>query len=137
MARSSCPLPWPRLGDTFLRLARLLLALSVVAAVATAPAIARTRLVCRMTGIEIAPDACPDASTSRAHEVTGERCCEHQVQAPLGTVKSESIARVDGVLTAVVVELPWFVQLTSSALPVPDAAPPSRAPLLATRILLI
>ena len=120
-----------------MRPGRLLLALSVVAAVATAPAIARTRLVCRMTGIEIAPDACPDASTSPAHEVTGERCCEHQVQAPLGAAKAESISRGPGVLTEVTVELPWSVELTSSALPAPDASPPSRPPLSATRILLI
>jgi hypothetical protein len=120
-----------------LRLGRLVLALSVVAAVVTAPVVTRTRLVCRVTGIEIAPDACPDTSASPTPELTGERCCEHRVQAPLSVAKSEPISQSDAVLTAVVVELPWFVQFTSSALPTRDASPPSRPPLSATRILLI
>lgn len=120
-----------------MRPGRLLLALSVIAAVATAPGIARTRLLCRTTGIEIAPNACPDNTASSTHQVTGERCCEQQVQAPLGVAKSESTARGDGALSAVVIELPWFIQFTSSAVPTPDAPPPSRPPLSAIPILLI
>ncbi len=117
-------------------LGRNLLALSLIAAVAIAPPVARARLFCRWTGAEIALSDCHDESGPDGQAVRADRCCEHRVQTPLPTGKAE--ASVDASLaTPVLVELTWseFFQPRPSALA--EAPLRLRPPLSETRILLI
>jgi hypothetical protein len=126
------------LGDGFLRPARILLALTLVAAVVTAPAVARTRLFCRATGVEILPNACPDEANADTPGVAQERCCESRVQDSLAEAKLESATQLDLslVILAVVEWQPEGAPRPRPS-PVPQSPYPSRPPLSATRILLI
>lgn len=125
-------------GDAFLRTARGILALSVVAAVVTAPTVARTRLVCRATGVEIPAEACPDEAAAPARGLIPQRCCEARVQAPLGEAKFEPGAQPDLLPPPTIVPgYQWCDAPGSQAPPVPNGPYPSRPPLSATRILLI
>ena len=114
----------------------MLLALSLVAAVATAPAVERTRLFCRATGVEILPNACPDEANAPAG-LAQERCCESRVQGSLAEAKLESAAQADLSLAIITVELQWDGAPRPRPAPVPQHPYPSRPPLSATRILLI
>ena len=116
---------------------RLLVVVSVAAALMSAPAVTRTRMFCRMTGVEMPPSACDDESASTSQQLTSERCCEHRVQTPLAPAKFELQSHQDVAPTAVAVELHWFVQFAPSVERVRDAFAPSPPPLSATRILLI
>jgi hypothetical protein len=118
-------------------LGRSIIALSLAFALVAATPVARTRMFCRMTGIEIPPNACMDESGTTSQQLTPERCCEHRIQAPLGAAKFETQSRDNVLLTEVAVELQWFVQFAASAERVRDVSPPSPPPLSATRILLI
>jgi hypothetical protein len=116
---------------------RLLVVVSVVAALLTAPAVTRTRMFCRMTGVEVPPSACNDESTGASREFTTERCCEHRVQTPLAPAKFDSQSHQKFVATVVTVELPSFDWLDRPAAFLRDARPPARPPLSVTHILLI
>jgi hypothetical protein len=116
---------------------RLLVVLSVAAALMTAPAVTRTRMFCRMTGVEVPPNLCNDESASASQEFTSERCCEHRVQTALDPAKFELQSHQEVAPTAVVVELQCFGWPDLAASPVREAFPSSRPPLSATRILLI
>lgn len=116
---------------------RLLVVVSVAAALMSAPAVTRTRMFCRMTGAEIPPSACNDDSASTSQQLTSEGCCEHRVQTPLDPAKFESQSLQDVAPTVGAVELDWFVPFAPFAERVCEASPPSPPPLSATRILLI
>lgn len=118
-------------------LLRSFIALSVAAAVLGAPTVSRTRVFCRASGVEVAAATCDEEASDTSRALVRERCCEHRVQAPLGVAKSEVTSSGDDTLVAVAVDLPWFSQWAASVPPGWDAAPPSRPPLSATRILLI
>jgi hypothetical protein len=119
-------------------LGRLLIALSLASALVTAPPVARTRMFCRMTGVEIPPTACTDDSGAPSQQLMRERCCEHRVQAPLEKAKAESTQQAASARQPVAVELHWFVGIAGPAPLFTEAStPPSRPPLSTTRILLI
>jgi hypothetical protein len=94
-------------------------------------------MFCRVTGVEVPPNACNDESASASREFTSERCCEHRVQTPLDPAKLESQSPQEFVATVVTVELQWFDWLDRPAASLRDARPPSRPPLSVTHILLI
>jgi len=121
-----------------LRPVRVLLALLLVAAVGTAPAVARARLFCLATGVEILPNACPDEANADTPGFAQERCCESRLQGSLAEAKLESGAQLDlsWVILAVVEWQPEGVARPRPS-PVPQSPHPSRPPLSATRILLI
>jgi hypothetical protein len=117
-------------------LGRILLALSLIAAVAIAPPVTRARLFCRWTGAEIALSDCHDESNPDVQTVRADRCCEQRVQAPLPTGKAE--ASVDASLaTPVLVEVTWFEVFCPRPSAAAEAPPRLRPPLSETRILLI
>lgn len=116
---------------------RLLVVLSVAAAVMTAPAVTRSRMFCRMTGVEVSPETCNDESAGASRDVTSERCCEHRVQTPLDPAKFESQSHQEVVATIVTVELQWVDWFDRPAASLRDARPPPRPPLSVTHILLI
>jgi hypothetical protein len=117
-------------------LGRSLLALSLIAALAIAPPVARSRLFCRWTGAEMAHTDCHDGSNADAQAVRADRCCEDRVQAPLPTGKAETT--VDASLaTPVLVELSWSEVYRPRPSAVAEAPTRLRPPLSETRILLI
>ena len=120
-----------------MRLVRFVIAAFVAAAVLSAPVVSRTRMFCLATGEEIPPSLCPDEATAASAELLSERCCEHRVQAPLATAKSESSVHWDGVFSPIEIQLAWFVPAPYSPPDSPEIRPPSRTPLSATDILLI
>ncbi len=124
-------------GKEALKLARCYIAVVVAGAVLSAPVVSRTRLFRRATGEEISANLCPDEGSASSPELLSERCCEHRVQVPLAAAKQSNLDRV-GAIDAVEVELHWFVLPAYGPPPASfEVRPPSRAPLLATHILLI
>jgi hypothetical protein len=110
----------------------------VAGAVLSAPAVSRARLFCLETGEEIPANLCPDEGSAGSTEFRSEPCCEHRVQVPLAAAKCESNVDRLGAVTAVEVELRWFVPVVHGPpLAAFEVRPPSRAPLEATHILLI
>jgi hypothetical protein len=63
-------------------LRRIVSAIALVA-IASAPAVARTRLFCRYTGVEIT-DCAEQAADSSVVQVAG--CCDHRITRPMGVV---------------------------------------------------
>lgn len=120
-----------------MRVVRSVFTLVVIAAVLTAPTVERIHAICRTTGVEMTGHDCPDQGSATTAGVAGERCCRHQVDVPLEAGKLEHQARELAQPLVVAIQLPPAIAvLTASALAW-SAAPPSRPPLSATRILLI
>jgi hypothetical protein len=111
--------------------------LVVIAAVLTAPTVERIRAICRTTGVEMAGHDCPDQGVTTNMGLVGESCCRHQVEVPLEAGKLEHEARELAQPLVVAIQLPPAVAVLSAAALAWSAAPPSRPPLSATRILLI
>ena len=117
---------------------RSVIALLVIVAVLLAPTVERIRAFCRTTGVEMTGHDCPDqGSATDTGVVGGESCCRHQVDLPLEAGKLEYQALDLAQPLVVAIRLPPAIAVLSAAALAWSAAPPSRPPLSATRILLI
>ena len=118
-------------------LVRSVIALLMIAAVLVAPTVERIRAFCRTTGVEMSANDCPDQGSAANQGLVGESCCRHQVELPLEAGKLDSQVRELAQPPVVAIQLPPTIALLSAAPLAWSAAPPSRPPLSATRILLI
>jgi len=116
---------------------RLILAPILVAAVLVAPPVARERLFCRWTGVEILPTDCQDEVPAETPSFVAERCCENRIQAPLPSGKVESGSVVLGAAPTIDVALSWFEAFQQPLVGRDEPPPRLRPPLSETRILLI
>jgi hypothetical protein len=116
---------------------RKLLALSLLAAVLASPPVARARLICRWTGVEVAAKDCQDGQRNDGVAFLAERCCETRVQASLPAAKAEIAGNDLVVASAVEIQLAWFEAFQASPSRRIEPLPPPRVPLSETRILLI
>src|SRR5712664_1155996 len=85
-------------------------------ALASTPAVARTRLFCRYTGLEITD--CAEQEIPGSPVVQVEGCCDRQVTRPLGIVR---IAQQQEVAPPALIALPAPLSFD-----VPDRSPPAQ-----------
>ena len=114
---------------------RRVLSALVLIAFASTPAVARTRLFCRYTGVEITD--CAEQQVPGRAVVQLEGCCVRQVAVPLGSVRGgERQILAPPTLPAVSTSLAG--QRARAVQRRPSAAPPTGPPLfLTTRALLL